>query len=170
MQAESKISIHQLSVRIRKPCVVAVHILRNTWRKEDWKRMRTSFQATLNVLHGYLFYSITVSDLGKKKKKRANGGISQCVQKAMRCEAAPYENKKCKSQSWSSRVKVIVCPDRQSRKGQCLSLTTITFQGTAGRGELTFHRDFFFFVANAKIFFFLFFFAHTWGHMDYLRK
>lgn len=49
--------------------MVAVHILRNTWRKEDWKRMRTSFQATLNVLHGYLFYSITVSDLGKKKKR-----------------------------------------------------------------------------------------------------
>lgn len=87
----------------------------------------------------------------------------------MRCEAAPYENKKCKSQSWSSCVKVIVCPDRQSRKGQCLSLTTITFQGTAGRGELTFHRDFFF-VANAKIFFF-FSFLHipggtwtTWGN------
>lgn len=121
MQAESKISIHQLSVRIRKPCVVAVHILRNTWRKEDWKRMRTSFQATLNVLHGYLFYSITVSDLGKKKK-RANGGISQCVQKAMRCEAAPYENKKCKSQSWSSCVKVMYAlTDSQGKVSVCPS-------------------------------------------------
>jgi len=80
MQAESKISIHQLSVRIRKPCVVAVHILRNTWRKEDWKRMRTSFQATLNVLHGYLFYSITVSDLGKKKKKSKWRDFTMCAE------------------------------------------------------------------------------------------
>lgn len=170
MQAESKISIHQLSVRIRKPCVVAVHILRNTWRKEDWKRMRTSFQATLNVLHGYLFYSITVSDLGKKKKKEQTEGFHNVCRRPWDVRLLHMKTKSVNPRAEAlvlrslyaltdSQGKVSVCPSRR-----------LHFRALLVGGNWHFTGIFFFFVANAKIFFFLFFFAHTWGHMDYLRK